>query len=88
MTLSNIEQTVLFDALTVYKKQLNLKYGDPKYEAISSLRSKLKRLISHKKIEKPQQYNASIGQLICPYCNTDCGGFCEPGDLWDDSNEV
>lgn len=28
---------------------------------------------------KPE-YDATIGQLVCPYCDGDCGGWCEAGD--------
>jgi len=30
--------------------------------------------------ERKPEYNAQKGQLVCPYCGLDCGGFCEPGD--------
>lgn len=26
------------------------------------------------------EYNAVTGQKICPHCQQDCGGWCEPGD--------
>lgn len=26
------------------------------------------------------EYNASIGQRVCPFCLEDCGGWCEAGD--------
>lgn len=29
--------------------------------------------------ERPD-YDASKGQLVCPHCGLDCGGWCEPGD--------
>jgi len=36
-------------------------------------------------------YDATKGQLVCPHCGKDCGGFCEPGDhsrREDEMNEV
>ena len=30
------------------------------------------------------EYDATIEQLICPYCGLDCGGWCELGDRYRD----
>jgi len=30
--------------------------------------------------KRKPEYNATIGQLVCPCCDKDCGGWCEPGD--------
>lgn len=30
--------------------------------------------------ERKPEYNAMLGQLVCPHCGEDCGGLCEPGE--------
>jgi hypothetical protein len=38
--------------------------------------------------ESKPQYDATRGQLVCPYCGQDCGGWCEPGDDKYDSDDT